>query len=34
MSDEGEIAPKSNPVSLTPNSNPKINKFIFFTLTF
>ena len=38
MSDEGEIAPNSNPVSLTPlklkSHYPEINKFIFFTITF
>ena len=38
MSDEGEIEPDSNPVSLTllklKNQYPEINKFIFFTITF
>ena len=38
MSDEGEIEPDSNPVSITPlklkSQYPEINKFIFFTITF
>ena len=37
MSDEGEIAPNSNPVSLTSlklrSHYPEINKFKFFTIT-